>query len=98
MKIDEKQLIKTAQLARLKLTHEEELEFSRQISDIINYIEKINEIKTDGINPSDHIVDLSNVFREDKTETSLERKDIESIAPRFEDGHFIVPKIIEGAE
>ena len=95
MIIDEKQITHVSNLARLELSEEEKQEFSKQLSDIITYVEKINELETDGISPADHIVDVKNVFREDKPHESIGRNALEKIAPQFEDGHVIVPKIIE---
>lgn len=96
MKIDETLIEKTARLARLELTTEEKHEFSKQLSDIINYVEKINELDTDSVTAADHIIDLKNIFRKDEAKASIERSEIEKIAPGFENGHIIVPKIIEG--
>lgn len=96
MKIDEKQILYVAELARLDLSDEDKKEFSRQLSDIIDYVEKINELDTGSISPTDHIVELNNVFREDAVRPSIDRSEIEKMAPRFEEGHVIVPKIIEG--
>ncbi len=96
MKIDKEQIIKVSKLARLELSEEEKIEFSQQLSDIISYVEKINELNTDNINPADHIVDQKNIFREDKIKKSIETSEIEKMAPDFENNHFVVPKIIEG--
>ncbi len=98
MKIDERQILRTAELARLDLTEEEKAEFSHQLSEIISYVEKINELDTDDIEPTDHIVELKNVFRRDEVRPSIERPEIEKMAPRFEEGHVVVPLIIEGQE
>ena len=98
MKIDENILNKTAYLARLELNKQEKKEFSDQLTDIINYVEKINELNTDDIKPADHIIDLNNVFRIDEAGKSLDPKEIKNIAPKFEDGHIVVPKIIEDSE
>jgi len=98
MKLDEKLISRVANLARLELTDEEKQEFTKQLSDIIEYVEKINEMPTGDVIPADHIVDLKNVFREDRTSASLERSEIEKIAPKFEMGHIVVPRIIESIE
>jgi aspartyl-tRNA(Asn)/glutamyl-tRNA(Gln) amidotransferase subunit C len=95
MKIDSGQINKVAKLARLELTENEQADFSKQLSGIINYVEKINELDTSSVRAADHIVDLNNVFREDKQTGSIDRDEINRIAPEFDSGHFIVPKIIE---
>jgi aspartyl-tRNA(Asn)/glutamyl-tRNA(Gln) amidotransferase subunit C len=98
MKIDEKQILRVAELARLDLGEDEKKEFSTQLSDIISYVEKINELDTADVTPSDHIVELKNVFRADTVLPSIDRAALETMAPRFEDGHVVVPIIIEGQE
>lgn len=95
MKIDRTQIERVAELARLKLTEDEKLEFTKQLSDIISYVEKINELDTGAVRPADHIVDLRNVFRADEVGKSLPVAELERIAPRFEKGHVVVPRIID---
>ena len=95
MKIDKGQIEKVAKLARLELKDEEKQEFSTQLSDIIDYVEKINELDTDAVAPADHIVDLNNVVREDKSRNFKGAEALEKIAPAFEDGHVVVPKVID---
>ncbi len=97
MGIDRDTILKVSKLARLELKDEEIAEFSGQLSDILSYVEKINELDTDTVKPSDHIVDLKNVFRDDETGPSIKPEEIEKMAPQFEGGHIIVPKIIEGS-
>ncbi len=84
-----------AKLARLKLTDEEKEKYSKQLGDILNYINKLNEIDTSDIEPTSHVVSVSNVFREDRVKPSLSRKEILSNAPEKEKGFFKVKKIIE---
>jgi aspartyl-tRNA(Asn)/glutamyl-tRNA(Gln) amidotransferase subunit C len=95
MKIDEKEIVKVARLARLDLSGAEKAEFSKQLNDIIEYVEKISELDTSEVKPADHIADLNNVTREDLVKESLQSSDLEKIAPRFEKGHIVVPRIIE---
>jgi aspartyl-tRNA(Asn)/glutamyl-tRNA(Gln) amidotransferase subunit C len=96
MKIDRQTIEKVSKLARLELTEPEKDEFSKQLSDIITYVEKINELNTSDVKTADHVVDLGNVFRQDTVLTSIDKNEVEKIAPDFENGHFIVPRIIEG--
>jgi len=95
MKINENDIQKVAKLARLELSGEESEEFSRQLNDIIEYVEKINELDTSDVKPADHIIELSNVFREDTVQKSIETSEIEKMAPSFRNGHIVVPRIIE---
>jgi len=95
MKIDEKEIVKAAKLARLDLSADEKAEFSKQLNDIIEYVEKISDLDTLDVKPADHIVDLKNVTRADVVKESMQPSDLEKIAPRFEKGHILVPRIIE---
>lgn len=98
MRIDESIITATAKLARLELTPEETAEFIGQLTDIITYVNKLDELDTSTVKPADHIVDVQNVLREDAVKPSLERAAIEAMAPQFADGHIVVPRIIEGGE
>ncbi len=84
-------------LARIKLPdQEEEIEkLGKQMNDIVKYIEKLNEINTEGIEPTSHVIPLYNVFREDIVITPQERDLMLSNAPHFNEKFYIVPKIIE---
>jgi len=95
MKINENDIQKVAKLARLELNQGEREEFSRQLNDIIEYVEKINELDTSGIKPADHIVELNNVVRADVVQKSIDVAELEKMVPSFRDGHIVVPKIIE---
>jgi len=95
MKINENDIQKVAKLARLELDPAEREEFSRQLNDIIEYVEKINELDTSGVKPADHIVELKNVFRDDAVKKSIDVSELEKMAPSFRNGHIVVPRIIE---
>ncbi len=84
-----------AMLARLKLTDAEKEQFEKQVSSIINYIDKLNELDTSSIEPTAHVLPISNVFREDELKTSLPREKALQNAPEKDDGFYRVPKIIE---
>lgn len=98
MKIDKNQISRVSMLARLELTDAESEEFSRQLSDIVEYVEKINELETEKVQPADHIVDLKNVLRSDTVLSSIDTSEIEKMAPDFKNNHIVVPQVIEGTE
>ncbi len=98
MKLDRSQIQNVARLARLEISDREEEEFSRQLTDIIEYVEKINQLDTGQVEAADHIVPLNNVFRKDTPVSSIEREKIEKTAPSFARGHFVVPRIISENE
>ena len=82
-------------LARLSLTEEEKELFGAQLSSILDYMEKLNELDTENIEPTSHVLSLSNVMREDAPRDSIPREDALSNAPDRTDKFYRVPKIIE---
>ncbi|MBN1499732.1 MAG: Asp-tRNA(Asn)/Glu-tRNA(Gln) amidotransferase subunit GatC [Spirochaetes bacterium] len=95
MAIDRKTIERTAELANLHLTENEKIEYEKQLNDILNYVEKIREVDTSAVKATDYIEEIKNVFREDVILESINRDEIEKIAPEFRNGHITVPKIIE---
>jgi aspartyl-tRNA(Asn)/glutamyl-tRNA(Gln) amidotransferase subunit C len=82
-------------LARLSLTEEEKELFGAQLSSILDYMEKLNELDTEHIEPTSHVLSISNVMREDVPRDSIPRADALSNAPDRTDKFYRVPKIIE---
>jgi aspartyl-tRNA(Asn)/glutamyl-tRNA(Gln) amidotransferase subunit C len=82
-------------LARLALTEEEKTLFEGQLDSILKYMEKLNELDTSGIEPTSHVIDMSNVMREDVARPSLDREDALMNAPDRTEAFYRVPKIIE---
>jgi aspartyl-tRNA(Asn)/glutamyl-tRNA(Gln) amidotransferase subunit C len=94
-KIDETQVRKVAKLSRLELTEAEVQEFTGQLSAILDYVEKMNELNTDGIEPLAHCLPVSNVFREDCVTESLGTEKTLANAPQRDGDFFKVPKILD---
>ena len=84
-----------ARLARLELSPEEKERFTYQLNDILQYVEKLQQLETDGIEPTAHAIPLQNVFRKDKIRPSFSREDILANAPDREGDFFRVPQIME---
>jgi len=66
MKITANEVEYVANLARLRFEEKEIEKFSRQLSDILVYVDKLNQIDTENVEPMAHAVELNNAFREDK--------------------------------
>ncbi len=84
-----------AELARLRFDEPEMERFTRQLNAILSYIDKLNELDTSGIEPTYHVLDLVNVFREDEVQPSLPQEAALVNAPERADGFFKVPRIVE---
>lgn len=95
MKITSDQVAHVAKLARLAVTPDEVHLFAEQLSSILTYVEKLNQLDTSHIEPTSHVLPLSNVFREDKVRNSLPTEKVFETAPEREGPFFRVPKIIE---
>ncbi len=93
--INETQVRKVAKLARLELTDEEVARFSRDLESILEYVQKLNELNTEGVEPLAHCLPITNVLREDEVQPSLGAEETLANAPdRYED-YFKVPPIFE---
>jgi aspartyl-tRNA(Asn)/glutamyl-tRNA(Gln) amidotransferase subunit C len=84
-----------AHLARIALTPDEQEKFGAQLSNILGYIEKLNQLDVSGIEPTAHAVPLVNVFRPDAVRPSLSNAEALRNAPASANGLFMVPKIVE---
>jgi aspartyl-tRNA(Asn)/glutamyl-tRNA(Gln) amidotransferase subunit C len=84
-----------AELARLELTAAEKEQFIAQLNSILTYIEKLSELNTTDVEPTSHVIPMSNVFRDDQVRPSLERDLALQNAPQESHFFFKVPRIIE---
>ena len=87
-------IIYLAKLARLKLTDAEKERFSSQMGTIIKYIEKLDELDTQNVQPTAHVLGLKNIFRDDMVMEPLTDHDPINDSPAQSKGHYEVPKII----
>ncbi|HGE70941.1 TPA: Asp-tRNA(Asn)/Glu-tRNA(Gln) amidotransferase subunit GatC [Candidatus Poribacteria bacterium] len=94
-KITIEQVEHVANLARLRFNEEEKQRLAIQLEAILEYIEKLNELDTDDVPPTSHVIPVKNVVREDVVKPSLSREEALANAPSPVDGLFEVPKIIE---
>jgi len=94
MKITKDEVAYVAKLARLELDEAAVEKFAGQIGDILSYMDKLNEVDTDGVPPTSHAIFLSNAFREDEPVAHLDRDLALENAPEQEDGDFMVPKVV----
>jgi len=95
MPITEGGVLHIARLARLTLTEEEVKIFTRQLGKILEYMGKLNELDSSGIEPTAHAISLSNVMRDDRATSSPDVEGILKNAPDREKDLLRVPRIIE---
>jgi aspartyl-tRNA(Asn)/glutamyl-tRNA(Gln) amidotransferase subunit C len=89
--IDREQVLHVARLARLKLEEEELERMSKELSGILEHVERIQELDLDGVEPTSHVVELENVLRPDEPRPSWERERVLEPAPDPAHGAFRVP-------
>ncbi len=95
-KIDEKTVRHVARLSRLSLPEKDSKKFSEQLSAVLDYINKLNEIDTKGVSAISHALNQAmNRFREDHVKESLDQEEALKNAPKKSGDFFAVPKIIE---
>ncbi|MDP3987744.1 MAG: Asp-tRNA(Asn)/Glu-tRNA(Gln) amidotransferase subunit GatC [Candidatus Levybacteria bacterium] len=85
-----------AKLANLSLKKEELIKFEKQLSSILDYIKKLEEIDTKNIEPTSQVTGLENVTREDETSPSLSQEEALSNTKNKHNGMFKVKAILEG--
>ena len=75
MPITKSDVEKTARLAKLEFSEDEKEKFTHQLSEIVSYVEKLNELNTENVEPTYHVLGIKNVLREDKVEPWLTQKE-----------------------
>ncbi len=92
--LSEEEVQHIAWLARIKLSEEEKILFTGQLNTIIGYFHIINEVDTEKVKPTLHVLDLTNVSREDAVKPSMPLETALANAPNKENGYFKAPKIV----
>lgn len=82
-----------AKLARLELTEEEKELYTKQLGDVLKYVDQMNEVDTSDVKPMSHAIDFVNVMRDDKVVYEQTKDELMTNAPDEENGFFKVPKI-----
>lgn len=93
--IDDETIEYVGILAQLDLNEEEKEEAKKDMGRMLDYIDKLNELDTEGVEPMSHVFPVHNVFREDVVENGDDRENILRNAPECKDGAFKVPKTVE---
>ena len=89
--IDRDQVLHVAKLARLRVIDDEVDQMAGELSKILEYVETMNELDLDGVEPTSHVVDLTNVLREDVPRPGLDRETALEQASDAADNGFRVP-------
>jgi aspartyl-tRNA(Asn)/glutamyl-tRNA(Gln) amidotransferase subunit C len=94
-KIDIKTVDEVAHLARLEFTEEGKVEILNDMNRMLAFVDKLNEMDTDGVEPLIYMTDEVNVMREDEPKITLTQKEALKNAPKKDSDYFKVPKVID---
>jgi aspartyl-tRNA(Asn)/glutamyl-tRNA(Gln) amidotransferase subunit C len=89
--LDREQVLHVAKLARLRLSDDEVDRMAGELSQILEHVETMNELDLEGVEPTSHVVDLTNVLRDDVPRDGLDKETALAQAPDAADGGFRVP-------
>lgn len=85
----------TADLARIELSDKELGDFTGQLDRILEYVDQLKKLDVSGLEPTSHVLEMKNVYREDAIKPSLDASEVIRNAPSRENSLFKVPKIID---
>ena len=94
MQITPEEITKVAHLARLDLNQDEVARMTNEVGAILSYIDKLNELNTEGVRPTTHALAITNAFRDDVVIPSLPQAEALGNGPRQNGEAFVVPKVI----
>jgi len=95
MKITKEEVLHVAHLARLDIDESNMDALADQVGKILDYVDILSRVDTEGVKPTTHAIFLTNPFREDVETVHMDRKKVLLNAPDKQDGNFVVPKVIE---
>lgn len=95
MEVNDALIEKLAHLARLKFNDNEKEEIKHDLQRMITFVEKLNELDLEGVEPLTHMTDEINVLREDEIKGSISREEALKNAPLHDEQFFKVPKVIK---
>ncbi len=95
MSVSEKDVHYIANLARLQVTEEEAKMYAKDMNNILEYMDLLNELDTSDVEPLEHVIDLDSRFRKDEAKEPVSHEDALKNAPDADSDYFRVPKVIE---
>jgi aspartyl-tRNA(Asn)/glutamyl-tRNA(Gln) amidotransferase subunit C len=93
--LDQKTVARIARLARIAVPEDELKPLAGELSRILEWIEQLNEVDTEGVPPMTSVVAMRLAWREDRVTDGGRPEDILANAPERQDGYFVVPKVVE---
>jgi len=97
MSLNKSDIDKIAWLARLSISEEDTPNYLHDVSNILDLVETMNTVDTENIEPLAHPLEITARLREDKVTETDQREHFQKIAPAVDNGHYLVPKVIESS-
>lgn len=95
MTIDKETVDKVAHLARLELAEDEKEKMMKDMGKILDFMAKLNEVDTSGVEPLVYMTDEVNVLRDDAVRQEISHEEALKNAPKHDENYFLVAKVIE---
>ncbi|SEP13091.1 Asp-tRNA(Asn)/Glu-tRNA(Gln) amidotransferase subunit GatC [Aquisalimonas asiatica] len=95
MSLSNEQVNEIAHLARLQVDEADLPEYARNLSDILSFVEAMNAMETDSVEPLAHPLEMPQRLREDAVTEENQREQFQAVAPQVEAGLYLVPRVIE---
>ena len=95
MSVSREEVQKIVELSKLQFSENELEKFTKDLSNIVDFADKLAKLDVEGVKPTAHILDIQNVFKEDNVKPSYKREEILKNAPSAQGGCISVPKVVE---
>lgn len=95
MAIDKATVLRIAKLARIEVADEATDSLAKELNVIMDWVEQLSEVDTDGVEPMTSVVDITLPLRTDEVHAAVQRDELLSNAPNTDNGFFVVPKVVE---
>lgn len=95
MQVDDKLIDKLAHLSRLEFENDAKEEIKKDLNRILSFVEKLNELNTDNVEPLIYITDEVNVLRDDEVKQTITQEEALKNAPKHDSDYFRVPRVVE---
>ena len=95
MRLTKQDIESVAYLSRLRFSEEEKDKLTGHINRLLENFEKLQEVDTEDVEPTSHVIPVANVFRKDESRPSLPVEDVVSNGPQVAENCFVVPRVVE---
>lgn len=95
MAVDKDTVAQVAKLARIRVEADQQEALTREMSNILRWIEQLSELDTEGVEPMTSVVEMNLPLREDRVADGARQGDVLANAPESRDGFFVVPRVVE---